>query len=212
MHRLSSAVVPEDFALLDHRIRETIPTGMEICKKNSLNEKELFRFLDSQYRKARSSAPELINEAPRIDARFIYDFCRRINLQEAVFYKSLGTLGGGNHFIEYGEDKQTHKGWLTIHCGSRNVGIKVANHWHNIAQNPKRTQFIGYLWDDTLNGYLSDMVVAQAYALYNHHVIRDRIFAILKKLCKTKCTESIFTTHNYISVCEEFPMLRKGGS
>jgi len=95
---------------------------MEICKKNSLNEKELFRFLDSQYRKARSSAPELINEAPRVDARFVSDFCRRIKLQEAVFYKSLGTLGGGNHFIEYGEDEQTHEGWLTIHCGSRNVG------------------------------------------------------------------------------------------
>lgn len=54
------------------------------------------------------------------------------------------------------------------------------------------------------------MVVAQAYALYNHHIIRDRIFVILKKLCKAKCVESIFTTHNYISVCEETPMLRKG--
>ena len=140
MHKLSSAVAPEDFALLDHKIRETIPTGTEICPKNSLNEKELFRFLNSQYRKARSSAPGLINEAPRIDARFISDLCRRIKLQEAIFYKSLGTLGGGNHFIEYGEDEQTHEGWLTIHCGSRNLGVKVANHWHNIAQNPKRAQ------------------------------------------------------------------------
>ena len=210
MHRLSSVVTPEDFALLDHKIREAIPTGTEICKKNSLNEKELFRFLDSQYRKARSSAPELINEVPRIDARFVSDFCRRIKLQEAIFYKSLGTLGGGNHFIEYGEDDKTQEGWLTIHCGSRNVGVKVANHWHNIAQNPKRAQFIGYLWGDALNGYLSDMIVAQAYALYNHHIIRDRIFAILKKLCKAKCVESLFTTHNYISVCEDYPMLRKG--
>lgn len=209
MHKLSSVVAPEYFALLDHRIREAIPTGMEICAKNSLNEKELFRFLDSQYRKARSSAPDLINEAPRIDASFVSDFCRRIKLQEAIFYKSLGTLGGGNHFIEYGEDDKTHEGWLTIHCGSRNLGVKVANHWHNIAQNPKRAQFIGYLWGDN-NGYLSDMVIAQAYALYNHHIIRDRIFAILKKLCKAKCLESIFTTHNYISVCGEYPMLRKG--
>ena len=210
MHRLSTIVDSEDFALLDHRIREAIPTGMDICPKNSLNEKELFRFLDSQYRKARSSAPDLINEAPRIDARFISDFCRRIKLHEAIFYKSLGTLGGGNHFIEYGEDEKTHEGWLTIHCGSRNLGVKVANHWHNIAQTPKRAQFIGYLWGDTLNGYLSDMVIAQAYALYNHHIIRDRIFAILKKLCKAQCSESIFTTHNYISVSEEYPMLRKG--
>ena len=210
MHRLSAAMNPDDFALLDHRIRETVPTGTEICEKNSTNEKDLFRFLNSKYQKARSAAPDLINEAPRIDARFISDFCRRIKLQEGIFYKSIGTLGGGNHFIEYGEDEKSGEGWLTIHCGSRNLGVKVANHWHNIANNPKRAQYIGYLWGDALKGYLSDMIIAQAYAIFNHDTIRDRIFAILKKLCKAKCAESIYTTHNYISVTDEHPMLRKG--
>ncbi len=210
MHKLSAPVNPEDFPLLDHRIRESIPTGNEIYAKNSLNEKELFRFLNSHYQKARSAAPDLINEAPRIDARFISDFCRRIKLQEGIFYKSLGTLGGGNHFIEYGEDDTSGEGWLTIHCGSRNLGAKVAGHWHNIAQNPKRAKYVGYLWGDAMRGYLSDMIIAQAYALYNHQIIRDRIFAILKKLCKAKCGESVCTTHNYISFADEEPMLRKG--
>ncbi len=210
MHRLSCNVNPEDLQLLDHRIREVIPTGADICLKNSLNEKELFRFLNSQYQKARSAAPDLINEAPRIDGRFITGFCRRIKLQEGIFYKSLGSLGGGNHFIEYGEDMVSGDCWLTIHCGSRNLGVKVASHWRNIAQNPKRAKYIGYLWGDALRGYLSDMIIAQAYALYNHQIIRDRIFVILKKLCKAKCLESIFTTHNYISVTDDMPMLRKG--
>ena len=210
MHRLSAAMNPDDFVLLDHRIRETVPMGTEICSKNSINEKDLFRFLNSRYQKARSAAPDLINEAPRIDARFISDFCRRIKLQEGIFYKSIGTLGGGNHFIEYGEDEKSGEGWLTIHCGSRNLGVKVANHWHNIANNPKRAQYIGYLWGDALKGYLSDMIIAQAYAIFNHDTIRDRIFTILKKLCKAKCAESIYTTHNYISVTDEYPMLRKG--
>lgn len=210
MHKLSATVNPDDYALLDHRIREIIPTGSNLCAKNSLNEKELFKFLNSQYQKARSAAPDLIKEAPRIDARFISDFCRRIKLQEGIFYKSLGTLGGGNHFIEYGEEEQTGEGWLTIHCGSRNLGVKVANHWHNIANNPKRAEYVGFLWGEALNGYFSDMIITQAYALYNHQIIRDRIFAILRKLCKAKCTESIFTTHNYISVSDDCPMLRKG--
>ena len=210
MHRLSSPMSPDDFALLDHRIRETVPTGTEICEKNSINEKELFRFLNAQYQKARSAAPDLINEVPRIDARFISDFCRRIKLQEGIFYKSLGTLGGGNHFIEYGEDSESGEGWLTIHSGSRNHGVKVANHWHNIADNPKRARYRGYLWGDALNGYLSDMVLTQAYAIFNHDTIRDRIFVILKKLCKARCSESIYTTHNYISVNEDQPVLRKG--
>lgn len=210
VHRLSCNVRADDFALLDHRIRETIPMGADICTKNSLNEKELFKFLNGQYQRARSCAPDLINEISRIDSRFITEFCRRIKLQEGVFYKSIGTLGGGNHFIEYGEDPVSGDGWISIHCGSRNPGVKVAGHWHNIAQNPKRAQYVGYLWGDSLKGYLSDMVIAQAYALYNHHIIRDRIFVILKKLCKAKCVESIFTSHNYIDISDEQPMLRKG--
>lgn len=210
MHRLSGRVNPEDFPLLDHRIREAVPMGSEICLKNSVNEKELFRFINSQYQRARSCAPDLINEVARIDARFISDFCRRIKLQEGIFYKSLGSLGGGNHFIEYGEEEETGNGWLTLHCGSRNLGVKVANYWHAVAQNPKRADYKGYLWGEALRGYLSDMTIAQAYALYNHQTIRDRIFAILRKLCEAKCAESIYTTHNYIDVAAEVPMLRKG--
>lgn len=210
MHKLSTTVNSDEFAILDHRIRDVIPTGTNVCTKNSLNEKELFKYLNGQYQRARSCAPDLINEAPRIDARFITDFCRRIKLQEGLFYKSLGSLGGGNHFIEYGEADDSETSWLTIHCGSRNLGVKVAAYWHHVALNPKRARLIGYLCGDSLKGYLSDMVIAQAYAQYNHYVIRDRIFVILKKLCKAKCTESIFTTHNYIDVTNETPMLRKG--
>ena len=210
MYKLSTLVDHNDLSLLDHRIREAIPTGSDVCAKNSLNEKELFKYLNSQYQKARSCAPDLVNEISRVDSRFISDFCRRVKLQEGMFYKSLGTLGGGNHFIEYGEDLASGEGWLTIHCGSRNLGVKVVNYWHNIANNPKRAEFVGYLWGDALNGYLSDMVIAQAYARYNHEIIRDRIFVILKKLCKAKCVESIITTHNYIDVGDTYPILRKG--
>ena len=205
MHRLSEVIDSDNYALLDYRIRELIPTGTDICPKNSLNEKDLFRFLNTHYQRARSCAPDMIYDAPRIDQRFITDFCRRIKLQEGIFYKSLGTLGGGNHFIEYGQEQVAGEGWLTIHCGSRNLGVKVADYWHRIAHNPKRAVYVGYLWGDSLNGYLSDMIIAQAYALYNHHIIRDRIFSILKKLCKAKCVESIFTTHNYIDVTDEVP-------
>ena len=69
---------------------------------------------------------------------------------------------------------------------------------------------IGYLWDETLHSYLTDMIIAQAYALYNHTIIRDRIFNIIRKLNKARCEESIFTSHNYISVSDEKPVLRKG--
>lgn len=210
MHRLSAPIAPELFELFDHRVREAIPTGIEICVKKVINDKELFKFLNKEYSRARSLSPELINEAGRIDGRFISDMLRRIKMQEGIFYKSLGTLGGGNHYIEYGENETDGTPWLSIHTGSRNLGVKVANHWHTIAGNPKRAKMAGYLWDDALRGYLSDMVIAQAYARYNHIVIRDRIFDIIRKLNKARCEESIFTTHNYIAIDEETPMLRKG--
>ena len=184
-----------DFHAFHCHILANVPSGTWIR-----NEEYGFRPLAGE-------CMEIYREAKSLVCRL---HCYRELRDSNRINKAIGSLGGGNHFIEYGEDDKTQEGWLTIHCGSRNVGVKVANHWHNIAQNPKRAQFIGYLWGDALNGYLSDMIVAQAYALYNHHIIRDRIFAILKKLCKAKCVESLFTTHNYISVCEDYPMLRKG--
>jgi len=47
--------------------------------------------------------------------------------------KQLGTLGGGNHFIEiqYGDDGYI---WVMIHSGSRNLGYKVAKHYNELAQ------------------------------------------------------------------------------
>lgn len=47
-------------------------------------------------------------------------------------YGSLGTLGGGNHFIEIDRDEQDNK-YLVIHTGSRNLGLQVAKHYQKLA-------------------------------------------------------------------------------
>ena len=46
--------------------------------------------------------------------------------------RSLGTLGGGNHFIEIDESQDGTK-YLVIHSGSRNLGLQVANHYQKLA-------------------------------------------------------------------------------
>lgn len=46
--------------------------------------------------------------------------------------RSIGTLGGGNHFCEVGVDRDGNK-YLVIHSGSRNLGKQVADHYQNIA-------------------------------------------------------------------------------
>lgn len=47
--------------------------------------------------------------------------------------KQLGTLGGGNHFIEIQQDEDNHI-WVMIHSGSRNFGLKTASEYHHKAQ------------------------------------------------------------------------------
>lgn len=44
----------------------------------------------------------------------------------------LGTLGGGNHFIELGKDEEGNY-WLSVHSGSRNLGVQVAKHHQDVA-------------------------------------------------------------------------------
>lgn len=46
--------------------------------------------------------------------------------------RSIGTLGGGNHFIEVGIDSKNNK-YLVIHSGSRNLGKQVADHYQKLA-------------------------------------------------------------------------------
>lgn len=47
--------------------------------------------------------------------------------------KQIGTLGGGNHFIEIQKGNDGHI-WIMIHSGSRNIGLKVAEHYNHIAK------------------------------------------------------------------------------
>lgn len=49
-------------------------------------------------------------------------------------FKSLGTLGGGNHFIEVDRDSHDNL-WLVIHTGSRHLGLEVCSHYQNLAWN-----------------------------------------------------------------------------
>jgi len=47
-------------------------------------------------------------------------------------FKSLGTLGGGNHFIEVDKDKNGNL-WLVVHTGSRHLGLEVCKHYQDLA-------------------------------------------------------------------------------
>lgn len=58
--------------------------------------------------------------------------CKRTGQDYNYVMRSLGTLGGGNHFIEIGEDGMGGQ-WLSVHTGSRNFGLKVATYHQEVA-------------------------------------------------------------------------------
>jgi tRNA-splicing ligase RtcB (3'-phosphate/5'-hydroxy nucleic acid ligase) len=96
---------------------------------------------------------------------------------------ALGTLGGGNHFIELAEDADGAV-WLTLHSGSRGVGNKIGNHYIKVAQDLCKTMRVqlpdrdlAYLPEEhpAFAAYLRDLNWAQQFALHNRNEMMDRV-------------------------------------
>lgn len=82
------------YALLEHRIRKVIPTGFDINKSRVFDMKEFIKFMNSRMDSACSSWPEMV-ENVKVDEKFITKMLQRIGMDEGVFYKSIGSVGGG---------------------------------------------------------------------------------------------------------------------
>jgi tRNA-splicing ligase RtcB len=100
---------------------------------------------------------------------------------------ALGTLGGGNHFIELAEDGDGIV-WLTLHSGSRGVGNRIGMHYIRVAQElckkmrvslPDRD--LAYLTQDhpAFNAYMRDLNWAQQFALHNRNEMMDRVLSVV---------------------------------
>ena len=132
---------------------------------------------------------------------------RHVDLERAAL--SLGTLGGGNHFIEVGKE-ESGRLYLVVHSGSRNLGRQVCEHYQKLAADYLgRTErgddrVLAYLEGDLCGDYLHDMAIVQQYADLN----RKAIVRELEKRLKLKIAEQFTTVHNYIDL--EHRILRKG--
>jgi len=137
----------------------------------------------------------------------------QVNLNRAEL--SLGTLGGGNHFIELDKDDDGRL-WLVVHSGSRNLGKQVAEYYQKAAAKNLEKKRIkvdknlafaeGQLFDD----YIHDMAITQRYAELN----RKAIVREIVKQMKFKVEDSFTTIHNYIETSPsqglDTRILRKG--
>jgi len=131
---------------------------------------------------------------------------KQLNLARGAL--SLGTLGGGNHFIEIDRDDEGAL-YVVVHSGSRNLGLQVAQHYQNAAakalgRSSEIPPMLAYCEGALLADYLHDMEILQAYAALNRRAIAD---AVLKG-GKLKEDFRFSTTHNYIDLAHG--ILRKG--
>lgn len=91
--------------------------------------------------------------------------------------RQIGTLGGGNSFIEIGYD-ECDRVWIVIHSGSRNVGHKIATHYMKLASGDGKARE-GYfaLNVDSLEGadYIKDLAFGLEFALNNRLALISRV-------------------------------------
>jgi RNA-splicing ligase RtcB len=127
----------------------------------------------------------------------------------------LGTLGGGNHFIEVNRDPEDNY-WLVIHSGSRNFGLKIATYYQDKAKELMKKMFIekeGYKNLEFLpldmggNEYIEAMKIAQGFASSNRKLMAKMILEGVFSLDINK-VEQIESVHNYINF--EDNIVRKG--
>ena len=121
--------------------------------------------------------------------------------------KQLGTLGGGNHFIEM---QRCNDGflWIMVHSGSRNFGLQVAEHYNKRAKKINALYFssvdtkadLAFLPFETEDArlYYLEMKYCTEFALANRKLMMERIQQVVSSVLKNVLYEPIINiAHNY---------------
>lgn len=171
-----------DFESLDKLIRKCIPAGRNVRRKHHDFESEI--------------------DLTELRCADLVDIDRA--------RKSIGTLGGGNHFIEV-DKSESGVLYLVVHSGSRHLGTEVAEHYQKLAQkilcgdgDDSIPKDLAYVSGENFDNYIHDMKIVQRFATLNRLAM---IEVILSKMELTE-VERFTTIHNYIDT--DSMILRKG--
>lgn len=131
-------------------------------------------------------------------------------------YKSalhqVGTLGGGNHFIEIQKGSDGYI-WIMIHSGSRNIGFTVANHYNNIAKEKNKAlevqvpKDLAFIPEDSeyFDLYWNEMNYCVEFALANRKLMMERTKSAFKEIIpEVEFSHFINKPHNFAALEEHF--------
>jgi tRNA-splicing ligase RtcB len=132
--------------------------------------------------------------------------------------KQLGTLGGGNHFIELGYDELDYV-WIIVHSGSRGIGHAVATHYMKLAAGgDKAREGVFGLSTDSQEGkdYITDLNFCLEFALENRKQIINRVVAAIERMGMKQIRETkhelINRNHNHAELKDGLWIHRKGAT
>jgi len=121
-------------------------------------------------------------------------------------HKQLGTLGGGNHFIEVCLDTEQTV-WVMLHSGSRGIGNLIGQLFIELARKDMKKHFINlpdldlaYLVEGTdhFDDYVEAMTWAQDYAAENRRSMMDAVLRVLTSVRAFQLGEvAVNCHHNY---------------
>ncbi len=127
--------------------------------------------------------------------------------------KQIGTLGGGNHFIELQIDAYNDNLWIMIHSGSRNFGLKIAKEYHEKAKklcekyySDIPTKELSFLPIDSDEGqeYISCMNFALRFAEASRCMMMNSVLEIVESYFKSTYVMGIDCHHNYAAMENHF--------
>jgi tRNA-splicing ligase RtcB (3'-phosphate/5'-hydroxy nucleic acid ligase) len=199
---LTSKDLPDDLRRLRLEIENAIPVG-----KTSHDEPAWRHAPDP----LRSAGQALMNRYAKLDA----------NVQTTTVACQMGTLGGGNHFIEVCLDTADAV-WLMLHSGSRHVGAKLAAHHIEIARGLNHNQALEdrdlavfLAGTGVFDDYRRDLYWAQEYARFNRQMMLHLLENVVRGFWPhVTFADPISCHHNYVAeethFGDELLVTRKG--
>lgn len=185
-----------DFEALNQFIAENIPSGFSV-----------------------RSSPAPYREVADIEKR-LKPFCQSHGFVDKYdrYLCSIGTLGGGNHYIEVGKTSDD-KYALSIHTGSRNLGKMTCDYYQSLAkvelaeikkqdkQYHHITDDLAFVRGELTRDYLNAMTVCQTFACVNRQIILKEL---LNYLGVSQEIHHFDTIHNYVEATPSGYIIRKG--
>ena len=185
-----SGILDRKMAEFRHEIERAIPTGFNAYK-------------------------ESVNESSNWEGWAEFgELHKGVQDRKGKAMTQLGTLGGGNHFIEVCLDTDDNV-WLMLHSGSRNIGKELAErhiataktlHKLNVLPSPDLAYFVQ--GTDEFRNYWHDLDWAQGYAMKNRDIMMKRLLKSFNRMFNEqrefRPEITVNCHHNYVSIEEHF--------